>query len=113
MSVDIYIDESVPVAVAASLNRRGVTAISARDAGNLGISDKEQFAYATANRLLLFTHDTDFLPLAHRQNAASQDHWGIIYVHQHKLSIGECIRRLKEIADVFEQDDLKNHIEFL
>ncbi len=112
MSVDIYTDESVPVAVAAG-KRRGVTAISARDTGTLGLSDEEQFAYAIAHRLLLFTHDTDFLQLAHRQNATTQDHWGIIYVHQNKLSIGECIRRLKELSDLFEQDNFRNHIGYL
>lgn len=113
MSLDIYTDESVPVAVAAGLKRRGVTAISAREAGNLGLSDEAQLTYATANRLLLFTHDTDFLQLAHMRRASAQEHWGIVYVHQDKLSIGECIRRLKEIADLFDQDEFKNHIEFL
>lgn len=113
MPVSIYTDESVSVAVATGLKRRGVKALSVRDVGNLGMSDDEQFAYATANHLLLFTHDTDFLQLAHHQNNKSEEHWGIIYVHQSKFSIGDCIRRLKEIADLFEQEDFKNYIGFL
>jgi predicted nuclease of predicted toxin-antitoxin system len=113
MPVEIYTDESVPVAIAAGLKRRGVKATSARDAGNLGLSDEEQLAYAIANRFLLFTHDDDFILLDAKLREAYKDHWGIVYVHQDKLSIGECIRRLKELADLFEQDDLKNYIEFL
>ena len=113
MSVDIYTDESVPVAVAAGLKRRGVTAISAREAGNLGLSDEEQFAYAYTHHLLLFTHDTDFLQLAHRFAITGQEHWGVVYSHQNKLSIGDCIRRLKEIADLYTQEDFRNRIEFL
>jgi len=38
----IYTDESVPVAVAEGLRRRGIEAWSARDAGKLGMSDEEQ-----------------------------------------------------------------------
>ena len=30
-----------------------------------------------------------------------------------KLSIGECVRRIKELADSFEPDDFHNPIEFL
>ncbi len=37
-----YINESVNVAVGEGLKRRGVKVISARDADNLGLSDKEQ-----------------------------------------------------------------------
>jgi predicted nuclease of predicted toxin-antitoxin system len=113
MTVEIYTDESVPVAVAAGLNRRGVTAISARDAGNLGLSDEEQLIYAITNGLVLFTHDTDFFQLAYRHSQSPQPHCGVIYAHQDKLSIGECIRRLKEIADLYEPSDFRNHIEFL
>ena len=113
MPVRLYTDESVPVAIAAGLQRRAVTAISARDAGNLGLSDEEQLAYATAHQLVLFTHDADFLQLARQQAGSSEGHGGIIYVHQDKLSIGECVRRLKELADLFELEDFRNHIEFL
>jgi predicted nuclease of predicted toxin-antitoxin system len=96
MPIRIYTNESVPVAVAAGLQRRGVVAVSARDSGNLGLTDEEQLAYATSHRMAIFTHDTDFLQLAHRHAASQQGHWGIIYVHQDKLTIGEYIRRLKE-----------------
>jgi hypothetical protein len=113
MPVDIYTDESVPTVIADGLKRRGVTAISARDAGNLELTDSEQLAYAAANHLLLFTHDTDFIHLAYLRNASSLDHWGVIYVHQNKLSVGECIRRLQRIAKRFDQDYFKNRVEYL
>lgn len=113
MRIKIYADESVPVAVVAGLQRRGVEAISARDAGNLGFTDLEQLAYAIENRYLLFTHDTDFLMLAAETSGAGQEHWGVVYVHQEKLSIGGCIRRLKELVDVLTADEMRNHVEFL
>ena len=40
--IRIYTDESVNVVIAEGLRRRGVKAISARDVGNLGLTDKDQ-----------------------------------------------------------------------
>ena len=113
MPAKIYTNESVHVGVAAGLKRRGVNAWSAHDSGNLGLTDEAQLAYAEQQQAAIFTHDTDFLQLAHAWTSRHKTHWGIIYVHQDKLSVGECIRRLKEIADVFEPEELQNHIEFL
>jgi predicted nuclease of predicted toxin-antitoxin system len=113
MPLKIYTDESVPVAVVAGLQRRGVTAVSARDENNLGLSDLEQLEYAVSHQMVIFTHDTDFLQLAHAYAAQGKVHYGIVYVHQEKISLGECIRRLKEITDLFERSDLQNHVEFL
>ena len=84
-----------------------------RDSGNLGLTDEEQLAYATAQQMAIFTHDADFLHLAYGWAESGDDHWGIIYVHQDRVTIGECIHRLKEIGDLFDPEDLRNHIEFL
>jgi predicted nuclease of predicted toxin-antitoxin system len=109
----LYTNESVPVAIAEGLRRRGVDVVSARDAGNLGLTDKQQLAYAHSLNMVLFTHDDDFLKITHELSAAGQSHSGIIYVHQQKLGIGESIRRLKVITELLTEDDFLNHIEFL
>lgn len=109
----LFTNESVPVAVAEGLKRRGVEALSARDAGNLGLTDEQQLAYAQALNMILFTHDEDFLKIAHARLTHGQPHGGIIYVHQQKLDLGEIIRRLKVITDLLTEDDFYNHIEFL
>jgi len=103
-----YTNESVHIAVAEGLKRRGLKALTARDAGNLGLPDEEQLKYAKGKKLVIVTHDDDFLFLA-----ATFEHAGIVYVHQQKYSIGELIRNLKLLWDELEQEDMKNHIEFL
>ena len=103
-----YTDESVNVAVAEGLKRRGVQVISARDADNLGLSDKEQLEYATKKNLVIVTHDDDFLSMA-----MEFEHKGIVYVHQQKYSVGDLIRRLKLLWDIAEPKDMVNHVEFL
>ncbi|MBI5408066.1 MAG: DUF5615 family PIN-like protein [Nitrospirae bacterium] len=59
-----YTNESVSVAAAEGLNRRDIKAITAKDAGNLGLSDEKQLEYASQNGLVIVTHDDDFLSLA-------------------------------------------------
>jgi len=52
--IRIYTDESSSVAIAEGLKRRGVDAFSARDAGNLGLTDEEQLIYAGKERITIF-----------------------------------------------------------
>ncbi len=110
MAPRIYTDESVPVAVAMGLKRRGVDAWSARDANNLGLSDEEHLEYAKREKAVIFTHDDDFLRLAHEWIRRGREHWGIIYVHEQKLGIGECVRRLLNYALI---EEMKGRVEFL
>ena len=112
-AVRIYTDESVDVAVAAGLKRRGVDAWSARDVGNLGLSDEEQLRYASREQAVIFSHDADFLRLAHGWTLQAKEHWGIIYGQEQKLGVGECIRRLLDYILMLEADGMKNRIEFL
>ena len=109
----LYTNESVPVAVAEGLKRRGVDAFTARDAGNLGLSDEQQLTFAHLQGAVIFTHDDDFLKIAHDWRAAAHDHSGIIYLHQQRFRLGEIIRRLKVLDELLTQGDMYNHVEFL
>ncbi|MCX6831722.1 MAG: DUF5615 family PIN-like protein [candidate division Zixibacteria bacterium] len=109
----IYADESVSVAIVIGLRQRGVEAWCARDAGNLGLSDEEQLEYACREKALLFTHDDDFLRIAHFRAQQGEDHWGIVFVHSKKFSPGECIRRLARYAITASAEEMKNRVEFL
>jgi len=111
--IKIYTDESVRIVVAEGLKRRGVDAFSARDVGNLGLSDEEQLIYARNNKVVLFTHDSDFLRLAVKWIEKGKTHYGVIYSHQKDYGIGECIRRLKLLTIILTAEDMINHIEFL
>jgi predicted nuclease of predicted toxin-antitoxin system len=93
-AIRIYTDESVDVAVAAGLKRRGVDEWSARDVGNLGLSDEEQLRYASFEQAVIFSHDADFLRFARHWTQQGIGHTGIIYVQEQKLGVGECVRRL-------------------
>jgi predicted nuclease of predicted toxin-antitoxin system len=80
--IRIYTNESVDVAIADGLRRRGVEAFSARDRGNLGFTDEEQLAFAGNEKAAIFTHDTDFLKIGANCMEQRKSHHGIIYCHQ-------------------------------
>ncbi len=72
------------------------------------MTDEEQLETAIQNRAAIFTHDADFLRMA-----IDKKHFGIIYVHQQKLSVGECIQKLKVIAETIYPQEIHNKIIFL
>ena len=111
--IRICTNESVSVAIAEGLKRRGVDAFSARDTGNLGLTDEQQLTYAVKEKVTIFTHDTDFLQITARWMDEGRTHPGIIYCHQKSYSIGECVRKLRMLTAVLSSEDMVDHIEFL
>lgn len=111
--IRIYTNESASVAIAEGLKRRGIDAFSARDTGNLGLTDEEQLNYAREERAVIFTHDTDFLQIADRWADEGRSHYGVIYCHQKSCRTGEAIRKLRVLTSVLTFEDMVNHIEFL
>lgn len=107
-SISFYLDEHVPTAVAAGLNRRGVDVLTVQEAGTLGAEDETHLALAREQGRVIFTQDADFL----RLHSAGTEHAGIVYVPQ-QTPIGYILRGLMLIYEVLEPDDMKNRVEFL
>ncbi len=72
------------------------------------MTDKEQLETASQNKAAIFTHDADFLRIA-----VDKNHSGIIYANQRKMSVGECVKKLKVIAETTTPQEIKNKIIFL
>jgi hypothetical protein len=106
--VRYYTDEHVSGAVVMGLRRRGVSVLTAQEAGMMGASDEEHFAVARQRGLVMFTSDADFLRLHSRGMA----HNGIVYARQ-RTPVGAIIRGLMLIHQVLDAADMENHVEFL
>jgi predicted nuclease of predicted toxin-antitoxin system len=104
-----HLDEHVPGAIAAGLRRRGVDVTTAADAGLLRAKDETHLAFALAEGRVVFTNDEDYLVLHDR----GTPHAGIAYCHQQRRSIGDVIRALLLLWEVFEPEEMHNHIEFI
>jgi predicted nuclease of predicted toxin-antitoxin system len=110
--VRLYLDESVPVALAALLRQHGVDCLTARDAGHLGATDQHQLTVATAEGRALFTHDTrDFLRLAVTWHSAGETHAGILLAHQAPLR--QLILRFRAFLLRDPPTDLSNAVLWL
>ena len=111
--VRIYTNESVNVTIVEGSEKKGRGCLFCRDTDNLGLTDEEQLSYGCKEKSTIFTHDTDFLQIGARWMEEGKTHHGIIYCHQKRYSIGECVRKLRMLTSLLSSEDIVDHIEFL
>lgn len=92
--IQIYIDEdAVRKGLVSALRSRGVTVLTALEAGLTGKPDEEQLAYATARECVLYSYNASDFNRPHSEwTNASREHSGIILAPQRRFSIGEQLR---------------------
>jgi hypothetical protein len=62
---------------------------------------------------VLFSQDRDLLRIANEQLGSGRDFNGLVYAHQLSITIGQAIRDLELLAQVFDLKEMRNRIEFL
>ena len=108
-TIRFHLDEHVSHAVADGLRRLGIDVTTTADASLLGAEDADQIAYGLAQGCVIFTEHDDFLVLA----AAGAPRAGRAYCHQNTRSIGQIIRALELIWQIYESDEMKNRVGFI
>ena len=106
----IYADENIERSIIEGLRRRKIEVVSAGELGYIGKPDEFHIKKASEIKAVILTHDVDFLRIA---SSPDIHHSGIIFSHQEKVSIGQCIRGVELVAKVLTDKDMENHIEFL
>jgi len=110
--ISIYTDEDMHGQVALQLRRRGFDALSAPEAGNLGISDEEQLAFAIQQgRVILSFNRRDFCRMHAEYLTSGRKHCGIIVSLQ--LPIGEVVKRCLRLLSSVAAEEMVNRLEFL
>jgi hypothetical protein len=104
-----HLDEHGDPRIARGRHRRGIDVTTTVEAGLLHTTDEEQLAYATSEGRVLFTQDADFL----RLDAAGVVHTGIAFCHAGSRPVGEIIRRLTLIWEIYEPEEMESRVEFL
>ncbi len=113
MSISLYMDVQIRLALTERLRLRGVDVLTAQEDSATEISDSELLNRATSLGRVVFTHDQDFLREAARRQRNGQVFAGAIYAHQMKVTIGQCLNDLELIAQVGNPEDLANRIIYL
>jgi predicted nuclease of predicted toxin-antitoxin system len=107
--IRFHLDENIDPDVAKALRRRGIDVTTTQEMNLLGQPDEVQFDFVCRQKRVIVTHDTDFFSLA----IQSKDHCGIAFCQKGTRSIGEIIRSLILIYEVFTVEDMKSVVEYL
>jgi predicted nuclease of predicted toxin-antitoxin system len=111
--ISLYLDEHVARAVTEGLRLRGIDVLTVQEDGRRGASDAAVLDRATEVGRPLFTQDEDLLIEASRRIARGTDFAGVIYAHQLRVTIGDCVRNLVLLATAARPDELRNRVEYL
>jgi predicted nuclease of predicted toxin-antitoxin system len=110
--VSFYFDENIQAALADALKTRGIDVLTTKQAGNVGVEDFRQLAYATEKgRTILTYNKRDFALIHYQWMRIGRPHAGVILSDQ--LSIGVILRRLMRLYYSVSMEDMKNRIEYL
>lgn len=108
-TIRFHLDESCAGSVAKGLRLHGIDVTTSKDVGLVGATDEEQLAFANSEGRVILTHDSDFVGL----NQVGAQHSGIVYCHRLRRSLGEIIRGLIVVWEVYEPEEMANQIEYL
>lgn len=108
----LYLDENVPVVLGRMLAEEGMDCVSARDSGNLSLTDEDHLAFATTAQRILVTFDCkDFQALAACWAQAGRSHAGIMLSKPHPLQ--ELHRRFRHLFLTSRDQDFANRLLWL
>jgi predicted nuclease of predicted toxin-antitoxin system len=113
VSLKYYMDHNVRREITDGLRRRGVDVLTAHEDGADRLSDPELLDRATALGRVLFTRDEDLIREAIRRQQAGEFFAGVIYAHQLRVSIGQCVTELELIAQLEDPKDYENRLQRL
>ena len=113
MSLALYMDVHVHRAITLGLRLRDVDVITAQEDGHPMASDAELLDRATALNRVLFSQDDDLLAEAKHRQVEGISFAGLIYAHQLRVTIGQCIQDMEIIAKAGDIGDMVNRVEYL
>ena len=113
MAIRFYMDHNVPRAITNGLKLKGVDLITAYEDGSSQLDDSKLLDRASELERVLFTRDYHLLQEATKRQRDGTPFYGIIYAHQLRISIGDCIHELEIIAEAGDPEDLINRVQFL
>jgi predicted nuclease of predicted toxin-antitoxin system len=108
-TIRFHLDENCDPRIARGLRLHGIDVTTTPEAGLLTAPDEEQLAYANSTVRVIVTQDADFLRIA----AAGQEHPGVVFYPGQHRSIGQVIREVHLIWEVYEPEEMRNHVEYI
>ncbi|MGD9923800.1 MAG: DUF5615 family PIN-like protein [Pseudorhodoplanes sp.] len=102
MSLALMTDHHIPDAVTDGLRERGVDVLTAFEDGAAELEDDDLLQRASILGRVLYSQDRDLLVLASEWQSSARPFSGVIYAHQMRITVGQAIRDLEILAQVYE-----------
>jgi Domain of unknown function (DUF5615) len=106
-------DENVRGAVTDGLRGRGVDVLTVQEDGRVGDDDPDVLDRAAKLGRVVFTQDADFLAEGTRRQRAGIPFAGVVYAHQLRISVAQCINDLELIAGAMDLVEFAGRVEYL
>ena len=110
MSVGLYMDVHVPRAITRALRVRSVDVLTAQEDNTARFDDGPLLDRAGALGRAIFTRDEDFLMEADARLRRGEHFAGVIYAHQLRVSIGQCITDLELLTKASDFAELADRV---
>jgi len=106
-------DVHVPAVITRTLMTRDVDVLTAQADRTERLDDPALLDHAGELGRVLFTRDDDFLAEATLRQRDGIPFAGVIYAHQLRVTIGQCVQDLEIISKCCDPGDLANRVEHL
>ncbi|MCH7227991.1 DUF5615 family PIN-like protein [Haloferula sp. A504] len=106
-------DVHVPRAITRSLIAGGVDVITAQEDDCARMPDPELLDRASSLGRIIFTRDDDLLAEATRRQREALSFDGVIYAHQMRVNIGQCIHDLRLMAECLMPEEVVDTVIYL
>ncbi len=113
MPVAFYMNHNVPRAVTQGLRLRGIDTLTALEDDSHRLSDPVLLDRATELDRVLFSMDRDLLVEATQRQRAGEDFAGVVYAHQERCSIGQCVDDLELLSKAIRPRELHGLVLYL
>lgn len=113
MTVGLYMDVHVPLAITRGLRRRGVDVLTAQDDGRSRAPDPELLDRAFDLGRMLFSQDEDLITEAVHRQRTGRSFATVVYVRQIDRAIGRCITDLESLCKAATANDVQGQVIFL
>ena len=113
MSLPLYMDVHVPLAITRGLRRRGVDVLTSQRDGTTELPDDQLLDRAASLGRLLFSRDQDLLVEAASRMRAGKSFATVVFARQADVSIGRCIADLELIAKSATPEEAVGQVVYL
>jgi predicted nuclease of predicted toxin-antitoxin system len=107
--VRFHLDEHMDPDIAVALAKYGINATTTVQQRLLGRPDEAHLILGRVQSRVIVTDDTDFLIAG----AKSNDHGGIVFCRRTRHTLGEIIRFLILVHEIYTAEEMKGRVEFL